>query len=156
MILPCTMADLKLFGQMVQYSPTTDATGIKLVADGKITAMVAYDHWTPNAVQLHICITDPKSFSRSFVREALAYPFVQAGRSLLVGVTPSDNEEALEFNRRIGFLEKYRIKDGWEDGVDMVVQELRKSDCKWLRNCGRLPIAGALRPTSRSLRMANG
>lgn len=156
MILPCSKLDLVLFGQMVQYSPTNDATGIKLVADGKITAMVAYDHWTPNAVQLHICITDPKSFSRSFIREALAYPFVQAGRELLIGVTPSDNEEALEFNRRIGFVQKYRILNGWEDGVDMVVQELRKSDCKWLGKYGRLPTAGALRPTSRSLRMANG
>lgn len=146
MILPCTEADLVQFGRMVQYSPTMDARGIKLVVDGKIRAMVAYDHWTPNAVQLHIYVADKKAFSRTFIREALRYPFMQAGRELLVGVTPSDNDEALEFNRRIGFVEKYRILNGWDYGVDMVVQELRKSDCKWLAECGRLPSAGASGP----------
>lgn len=156
MILPATPAEIVEFGRFIQYAPTADARGIKLVVDGLIRAMVAYDHWTPNAVQLHVFVSDKKTFSRAFVREALRYPFVQADRKLLIGVTPSDNEEALEFNRRIGFVQKYRILNGWDDGIDMVVQELHRGDCKWLRDRATLPAAGATRPTSRSLRMANG
>jgi hypothetical protein len=141
---------------MVQYAPTNDATGIKVVHDGKIGVMVAYDHWTPASVQMHIYISDKKSFTRHVIQEAMAYPLIQAGRDLLIVVIPSDNKASLSLVRRVGWKETYRVKDGWESGVDMVLHEMRKSDCKWLKGYGRVPAAGALRPTSRSLRMANG
>lgn len=156
MILAATPQDIEVFGRLVQYRPTSGARGIKLVLEDDVQAMVAYDSWTPSSVQMHIWVGDPKLFSRKFICEALAYPFIQCDRELAVGVTPGDNHAALDFNRRIGFVEKYRIVDGWESGVDLVLQELRRGDCKWLRNYARLPTAGAARPTSHRPEVVNG
>lgn len=156
MILAATPADIELFGRLIHYRPTSGARGIKKVVDGEIHAMVAYDSWTMSAVQMHVYIPVPKSFGREFIREALEYPFIQCDRSLLIGATPGDNAAALDFNRRIGFVETYRIRNGWDEGVDMVVQELHKRDCKWLRKRGSVPVAGASRPTSHRLEVVNG
>ena len=94
--------------------------------------MAGYDYWTPNAVQMHIWIKHPEAYlSKEFIQEGFGYPF-NSGRNLVIGVTPGDNARALTFNRKLGFVEKYRIKDGWSLGTDMVIQELRREDCRWL------------------------
>jgi len=46
------------------------------------------------------------------------------GRRKIIGSTPGDNERALRtIFRKLGFVEIARIKDGWGDGVDMVISE---------------------------------
>lgn len=156
MITSATPEDIEYFGRMVQYSPSQNARGIKLVKNNVICAMTGYDNWTPRSVQMHIYIPDKKAFSRQFTQQSFIYPFLQVGRELAIAVVPEDNEESMEFTRRIGFVEKYRIKDGWDLGVDMVLHEMHKRDCIWLPRRGRLSSTGAPGPTSHSPRMANG
>lgn len=132
MIQAANATDVEQFMKATSYRPTEDFKGVKLVREGELVAMAGYDFWTPNAVQMHIWIPKKSGFTREFIREGLRYPFQIGNRKLIVGVTPGDNLLALEFNRRIGFVQKYRVKDGWSDGVDMVLQELRREDCRWL------------------------
>ena len=99
---------------------------------GRIMGMIGYDGWTLNAVQMHICLEDPNCFFR-LVRPAFSYPFEEVRLGMVLGITPSDNRHSLEFNKRMGFRETYRIKDGWSPGVDMVVQEMLKDECRWLK-----------------------
>ena len=135
---PTTDADHQLYEQHTGYRTTSDFKGIKAVDDktGETIAVVGYDYWTPNAVQMHIWIKDMKALNgRVLMREAFAYPFEQAGRGVVIGTTPADNEACLAFTKWIGFVELYRIKDGWSVGVDMVIQELRKENCYWLKPC---------------------
>lgn len=133
MILASTMDDVEIFSQLVQYNPGKNFKGIKLIKDGVVEAMAGYDHWTPNSVNMHMYVRDPKSITRAFVREVFRFPFEIGGRGLVIGVTPSDNAAALDLNKHVGFRETYRVKDGWDVGVDMVVQEMRKEECRWLR-----------------------
>jgi len=155
-ILPCTREDLELFGRRIQYAPTTHARGIKVVDNNDVKVVIAYDNWTMSSVQMHFWIGDPKYFTRRVLREAFGYPFSQCGRTIVVGVIPSDNEESISIATRAGFVEAYRFVGGWDEGVDLVMHTMHKNDCKWLADRGTLGAAGATRPTSRSLRMANG
>lgn len=98
---------------------------------GRIHGMVGYDDWTPNSVQMHVAIENPAA-TRSLLRHAFQYPFKEAGRGLVVGVTPGHLARALKFNKSIGFREVYRIKDGWTPGTDIVIQEMRRDECRWL------------------------
>jgi hypothetical protein len=125
--------DLAEFMSATSYVPTQNFKGIKLTTvDGELRAMVGYDFWTHNAVQMHIWIKHPEAYlDREFIQEAFSYPF-NNGRNLVIGVTPGDNKRALEFNRKIGFVETYRVKDGWSLGTDMVIQEMRLDQCRWL------------------------
>lgn len=120
------------FLKAISYSPTLDFRAIgQLNEYFEIVAAVGYDHWTPNSVQMHIWIPRPQEMCRKFLQEGFRYPFEHKG--LVVGLTPGNNAPALHFNRRVGFKEVYRMKDAWDKGVDVVVQEMRKEDCRWLR-----------------------
>ncbi len=132
MIEAANDADIQLFKQATSYNPTEQFKAIVLRVDGEVHAMTGYDFWTPNAVQMHIWINHPEAYlSVEFIQECFGYPF-DNGRNLVIGVTPGDNARALEFNRKIGFKEKYRVKDGWSLGTDMVIQEMRRDECRWL------------------------
>jgi hypothetical protein len=125
-------ADIQLFKEATSYHCTDQFKAIVLRVKGEIHAMTGYDFWTPNAVQMHIWIKHPEAYlSKEFIQECFGYPF-GSGRNLVIGVTPGDNERALEFNRKIGFKEAHRIKDGWSLGTDMVIQEMRRDECRWL------------------------
>jgi RimJ/RimL family protein N-acetyltransferase len=130
-------ADIQLFIEATSYNPTSQFKAIVMKVDGEIQAMTGYDYWTPNAVQMHIWIKHPEAYlSKEFIQESFGYPF-SSGRNLVIGVTPGDNERALSFNQKIGFKEKYRIKDGWSLGTDMVIQEMRLDECRWLSRRSR-------------------
>lgn len=132
MIEAANKEDIELFMSATGYSPTSQFKAIVMRVDGEIHAMAGYDYWTPNAVQMHIWIKHPEAYlSREFIQEGFGYPF-SSGRNLVIGVTPGDNARALSFNQKIGFVEKCRIKDGWSLGTDMVIQEMRRENCRWL------------------------
>lgn len=127
-----TPHDLFHMCERLTYTPAAGIKGIKLVRKGLTHAIAAYDHWTPNSVQMHIwTLGDP--ITRYFIKEGFRYPFEMCGRGLVIGVTPGDNAKALEFNRRLGFRETYRVTDGWSLGTDVVIQEMRRQECRWLR-----------------------
>jgi hypothetical protein len=97
-------------------------------------AMVIYDGWTPNAVQVHVYSVGPRYlFDKHFLREVFWYPFVQCNKGKLFVVTPASSKESLAVSRALGFRETYRMKDGWDVGVDMVLKEMRKEDCRWIK-----------------------
>jgi hypothetical protein len=121
------------FLRAISYSPTGHFRGIVQVNDyTEIVAAVGYDMWTPNSVQMHIWIPRPKEMTRMFLREGFRYPF-ENGKGLVIGLTPGNNAAALSFNKRVGFKEVYRMRDAWSPGVDVVVQEMRREECRWLR-----------------------
>lgn len=97
-------------------------------------AMVIYDSWTPNAVQVHIYSTGPVHLlNRKFLEEVFWYPFVQCSKGKLFTITPANATESLALSRAIGFREVYRQIDGWDVGVDMIVKEMTPSECRYLR-----------------------
>ena len=111
---------------------TDDTRGIVGYRDGILAAGVALDSWSKTSVCIHVAIEDPMVLRHGLVEETFRYIFQVAGRSLVIGVTPGDNKRALRFNRHLGFREIYRIKDAYDVGVDYVVQELRKEDCRYI------------------------
>lgn len=134
MISAATAQEIAYFCSLINYYPTSNFRAIKLVKSGRVLAVTGYDYWTPNCVEMHIWIQSPKAFwSRKFIQECFRYPFEICNRGIVIGVTPGDNRRALEFNRRVGFKEVHRVKDGWSLGTDVVIQEMRKEHCRWLK-----------------------
>lgn len=122
------------FLRTISYAPTSGFRGMVQVNDYlEIVAAVGFDNWTINSVQLHVWVPRPKELVRKFIQEVFNYSFVTANKGLVVGLTPSNNAAALHFNKKIGFKEVYRMKDAWDVNVDVVVQEMRKENCRWLR-----------------------
>lgn len=101
-------------------------------ASGRIRGVVAYDHWTVNAVQAHMAVDAPVVW-RSLLPSVFEYPFLEAGKGLLLGVIPDGNKRSINMTKRLGFREAHRVVDGWAVGEDLVVMEMRRHDCRWLQ-----------------------
>lgn len=110
----------------LSYIPTRNVVGLR---NG--TACILYDNWCPNSVCVHSYIPEPKFLTKGFLREMFRYPFSNVDWA--IGVTPGDNTKALEFNRRIGLREVYRLPGGFSREVDQVFQIMHHSECKYWR-----------------------
>ena len=51
----------------------------------------------------------------------------------MLGVVNSKNESAMRFNKHLGFKELSRLPEIHDDGGDLVLFKMDKSECKWLK-----------------------
>lgn len=133
MIEAASKEDIDYFAEQVSYDPSVRAKGVVWKDERDILAMCLYDHWAYNSVQVHIYSKGPKYLlDKTFLREIFGFPFIQAERGILYSVTPADQEASLAVSKALGFVEVIRLKDGWKPGIDWVVKEMRKENCRWL------------------------
>ena len=134
MISASTTEDNSLFSLATGYHVGEDFRGIKLVdSTNKILAMCGFDYWAPNAAQIHIWLPARLGLrSKSFFKELFKYIFVSSDKGVVIGCIPESNPACIKFTQGMGFKEIFRIKDGWDIGQDMVVNEMRRENCKWI------------------------
>ncbi len=112
--------------------PTADMQAMKAVhVDGRIMGMVAYDSWTPNSVQVHMAVAHPIAWRR-LLKPAFEYIFNHAKRGIAVAVIRASNLKSIALTERFGFDETHRIANGWAEGEDLVVFEMRRAQCRYL------------------------
>ncbi len=109
-----------------------DTRGIIAIRDDAIVGAMIADSWSVNSAQAHYAVLDPLCFKHGMHVKFLDYVFNTAGRSQLIGLTPSNNEKAIKINRHFGFTQIARLPDAFSDGVDYLVMRLLKSECKYL------------------------
>ena len=120
------IVDLKWFEKVVGCYLTENAGGIVCEDKDEILAMVALDDWTPRSVHIHFYESDVRAMPLLW-KELMWYIHLH-GRKLICAVTPSSRELSLRLQRALGFKETYRVIDGWDEGVDLVLTELRVKD----------------------------
>lgn len=118
--------------ERVGLAPSVGFKAIEAVDEaGTIKGMVGYCGWTANSVQCHMAVDSPIAW-RSLLAPAFNFPFVWAGRKVLVGIVSAFNERSVRMTRHLGFKEAHRIRDGWAEGVDLIVFEMRREECRYL------------------------
>jgi GNAT superfamily N-acetyltransferase len=115
-----------------QAVDTEGTTGILAFDEGRLVAGALFDCWTHTSVQIHVFVTDPLALRHGFQQEVFEYLFDVCGRKMVLGVTPSNNARALKFNAHMGFREVFRVADGFAEGVDLVLSQMRREDCRWI------------------------
>ena len=109
-----------------------DLRAIEAVDGDRILGMVAYDNWMPNACSMHLAIEVPIA-SRRLIKPAFGIAFIEFKRQVVIGYVLSNNAKALALDLHLGFKEVGRLRDAWGPGVDMVIMEMRREDCRWLK-----------------------
>src|SRR5262249_21180701 len=108
--------------------------GIEAIDEnGRIHGAVGFDSWMGNAAQMHVAIENPRAIF-ALRRAAFDYIFNQCGKDIAIGMVPAHNEHALAFDKRLGFKEAYRLKNGAAPGDDMIFLLMRREDCRWLEH----------------------
>jgi len=132
MVMAATVPDMQWIVERTQCGLTPGARAIKAVDDsGRIRGMVAYDGWTLNAVQAHMAVDSPIVW-RSLTKPAFSYPFLEAGRGVILAAIPVGNAKSINLAKRFGFRDLLRIQDGWAVGEDLLMLEMRREECRWI------------------------
>jgi hypothetical protein len=120
-------ADIRTFITKTSYFPGTQFGGIVayMLRDGREEGMgmVGFDAWAPRSVMAHWYIRFPRCIEPLWA-EAVKY-IALTGRKSILGSTPSNNDKALRSIRHLGWEHLYTIKDGWDEGVDLVISEYK-------------------------------
>jgi hypothetical protein len=105
-----------------------NATGIVAMDGGRMVGGVAYDLWTANSVFAHMAVDVPVAWRR-LLPAVFQYPFRTHG--IILGSIRADNTASLRMARHLGFRVIHRVADGYEQGVAMVLIEMRREECRW-------------------------
>jgi hypothetical protein len=119
-------SDYEEFTAATSYHPGPQFGGIiAWFWDGQknvIMGAVGLDGWTNTSVAAHWYIKHPRCIMPLW-RELLAY-LTQHGKRKIIGTTPADNTRALRMIfGRLGWHEIARVKDGWDEGIDIIISE---------------------------------
>lgn len=94
-------------------------------------AVILLDGWTHNAATCHIAVQKPMAL-RGLLTETGEYVFNVCQKQMLIGIVESSHDKARSLNEHMGFTEIYRIKDCYAPGVDQIILQMKKEDCKYL------------------------
>ena len=102
------------------------------VMDGeRILGMVGFDGWTPNSCSLHIAVESPIAL-RKLAYRGFYTVFVGLKRGVALASVLSTNLRSQRMVQGLGFREVARLRDAWMPGVDMLIYEMRREECRWL------------------------
>ena len=126
-----TMFDF-LKDRKVLLSRSEDFQAIgRLGVEGRLIGVVGYFGFAGLTCQ--ICDAGEGNWvSRELIRATFDYPFRQLGMEHLFATVRATNARALRLDRRIGFADFARVKDGWARGEDMIILTMARDDCRWL------------------------
>ena len=97
-----------------------------------IHGMVGYDGWAENSVVMTIALDNPACF-RSLLPEMFTLAFMDLNKGVALTTVASTNKRSMNLCERVGFKQIARVKDGISLGVDYVFYEMRREDCRWIK-----------------------
>lgn len=93
--------------------------------------VVVYDRFSPWNCELSVASTTPKFITRPFLNAVFRYPFVKCNLQRITAVIEDGNINALDMDKRLGFITEARLKD-WYGDKDGIMLRMLKQECTWL------------------------
>lgn len=109
-----------------------DSYAIGVVSNGEVKAGVVFDHWNGKSVAMHVAVEDPRAITRKFTWLCFDYAFNQIGADKLLGFVAQDNEDALNFDLKLGFEVEAVVRDACPGG-DLLILTMTREQCRWLK-----------------------
>lgn len=131
-----TPADLFTVRQHMPFTIGQSTAGMVAYDEktAKTLAILIGQEWTPTSCMVHQVILNPMVLrpKYKFYWNVGEWFFGKAGLLKLFALVPDNNWKALSINEKIGFVEKCRLEDAYDHGVDFVLMELgRDSSPFW-------------------------
>ena len=122
----------------VGVQPCGDLQAIFWVNDqNQIEWVIGYTAFIGKTCQMHMVNLKGGYTPKQLLKSAFDYPFNQLGIEKAFGIVNSLNTKAMEYDQKLGFKEAVRFAGMHEDGGDLVVFEMNKSDCRWIRELNK-------------------
>lgn len=105
--------------------------------ENRIVALVMFDCFVRRTCYIHLegfDGNDKRWFTPQLITAVFKYLFHDVGVIEVFGPIDERDERLLRIAKYLGFEELHRVKDGWYEGVDLVMTRMRKEQCRWLED----------------------
>ena len=100
---------------------------------GRIEWVVGYTAFIGKTCQMHMVNLKGGYTPKQLLKSAFEYPFNHCNLEKVFGIVNSKNTKAIEYDQKLGFKEAHRFAGVHDDGGDIVVFEMDKADCRWIK-----------------------
>lgn len=100
--------------------------------EGKMLGAVAFNGFLGATCCMHVA-GDGNWLSRRLLNAVFDYAFNRCKMECVIGPVAANNSRALAFDHHVGFTMIHTIVNGWEPGVDLVVMQMLRKDCRWIQ-----------------------
>lgn len=94
---------------------------------------IGYTSFLGKTCQMHVVNFKKKYTPRKLLNAAFDYPFNRCGCEIVFGIVNSNNKEAMRYDWHLGFKEANRFVGAHDDGGDIVLFQMNKADCRWIK-----------------------
>jgi hypothetical protein len=128
--------------QHALVQPTHDLVCMGWVSEDVLVIVVGINGFLGKVAQIHLAFAPGWHFSpRSMLRAVFQYTFVTAKLEMLLGIVNSKNQRAMRMDAHLGFKELHRLPGMHDDGGDIVLLGMKKSECRYLREPASVEMA---------------
>lgn len=114
-------------------APSADMKIIGWEEQNSLKLVVGFNGIMGKVCQIHVAMADGYHFTpRAMLEATFEYAFNQLGREKIIGVVNSKNEKALRYDLHLGFVEEHRMPEMHDDGGDIIILGMLKSQCRYL------------------------
>ena len=110
-----------------------DFRAIGLVRDDCLIAVAGYNAFCGRTCNMHAAVDDASKVTREFVRAAFSYAFEQLELVAVLAWMDSSKGKPLFIDLKAGFSKVYSIPGATLEGNDLILIQMRREDCRWLR-----------------------
>ena len=132
-VRPAPPEHIRWLTARARLDPNPGLMALEAVRGDRIVGMVGFDGWTATSVAMHVALDEPIA-TRRLLKPSFGLVFYEYGKSVAIAKVLSTNKRSLDFTRALGFREVFRGKDYIDHGVDLVIHEMRRHECRWLEN----------------------
>ena len=129
-----TSQDPRYLEYASELTGTKDFGPCKTIAfwgDG-LLAVVIYNAVDEKNCGISIASSSPKWASKSVLKAAFGFPFIQLGLNRVTGTIKASNKKAIRNAERLGFTLEGELKQYYENGESAMIYGLTKDNCRWL------------------------
>jgi hypothetical protein len=101
--------------------------------NNEIEWVIGYNAFIGKTCQMHVVNLKDSYCPKGVLFGAFDYPFNFLGLEKVFGIVNSLNIRAMEYDKKVGFKEVVRFPGMHGDGGDLVVFEMNKADCRWIK-----------------------
>jgi RimJ/RimL family protein N-acetyltransferase len=101
--------------------------------ENKIEWVVGYTAFIGKTCQMHVINLTESYTPKGLLFAAFDFPFNYLGVEKIIAIVNSLNTRAMNYDKKLGFTEVVRLEGMHDDGGDLVVLEMNKADCRWIR-----------------------
>ena len=111
-----------------------EGAAIGLEQGGELIAGVLYDQYNGRSACMHVAAAKGASWmTRPYLRICFDYPFNQLKLNTLIGLVDSTNEDALRFDKHLGFRLATVIPGAGQKG-DLCILTMARNQCRFLKD----------------------